>query len=72
MSTMSELIQEGKLHRISLKNRNGKTLISISLLWAVILVIAAPQLLLVVLISLALDLVDIEYDGQELGLAREG
>jgi len=72
MSTMSELIQEGKLHRITLKNRNGKTLISISLLWAVILVIAAPQLLLVVLISLALDLVDIEYDGQELGLAREG
>ena len=67
MSELSELIEEGKRHRVSLKNQKGKTLINISLLLALILVIAAPQLLLVVLIGVVLEIIDVEYDGQELG-----
>lgn len=51
---------------MSLKNQKGKTLINISLLLALILVIAAPQLLLAVLIGIALEIIDVEYDGQEL------
>ena len=68
MSKLSELIEEGKRHRVSLKNQKGKTLIDISLLLALILVVAAPQLLLAVMIGVALEIVDVEYDGQELDL----
>ena len=67
MSKLSELIEEGKRHRVSLKNQKGKTLINISLLLALILVIAAPQLLLAVLIGAVVEIVDVEYDGHELG-----
>jgi hypothetical protein len=67
MSKLSELIEEGKRHRVSLKNQKGRPLFNISLLLAVILVIAAPQLLLVVLIGVVLETIDVEYDGQELG-----
>ena len=67
MSTLSELIEVGKAHRVSLKNKKGKTLIDISLLLALILVIAAPQLLLAVLIGVAFEVIDVEYDGQALG-----
>ena len=42
----------------------GRSLIS--LLLALILIIAAPQLLLVVLIGEMLEIIDVEYDGQEL------
>ena len=66
MSNLSGLIEEGKRHRVSLKNQKGKTLIDISLLLALILIIAAPQLLLAVLIGVALEVIDVEYDGQEL------
>ena len=67
MSTLGELIKEGKRHHVSIKNQKGKPLINISLLLAVILVIAAPPLLLAVLIGVVLEIVDVEYDGQELG-----
>ena len=67
MSILSELIEEGNRHRLTLKNRKGKTLINISLLLAVILVIAAPQLMLAVLIGVVLEMFDVEYDGQALG-----
>ena len=67
MSNLSDLIEEGKRHRVSLKNKKGKTLINISLLLAVILVIAAPQLLLAVLIGTALEIIDVEFDGKEIG-----
>jgi len=67
MSTLGELIKEGKRHRVSIKNQKGKPLINISLLLAVILVIAAPPLLLAVLIGVVLEIIDVEYDGQELG-----
>jgi hypothetical protein len=66
MTKLSELVEEGKRHHVSLKNQKGKTLINISLLLALILVIAAPQLLLAVLVGVALEIIDVEYDGQEL------
>ena len=67
MSTLGELIKEGKRHRVSIKNQKGKPLINISLLLALILVVAAPQLLLAVLIGVAVEIIVVEYDGQELG-----
>ncbi len=68
MSKLSELIEEGKRHRVSLKNQKGKTLIDISLLLTLILIVAAPQLLLAVLIGVMLEIIDVEYDGQEISL----
>jgi hypothetical protein len=65
MSTLGELVQEAKRHRVSLRNQKGKPLINISLLLALILAIAAPQLLLVVLVGVALEIIDVEYDGQK-------
>jgi hypothetical protein len=65
MSTLSELVQEAKLHRVYLKNKKGKPLIDISLLLALILVIAAPHLVLAVLIGVAFEIIDVEYDGKE-------
>jgi hypothetical protein len=66
MSTLSEIVKEAKRHRVSIKNHKGKPLINISLLLAVILVVAAPQLLLLVFVLVALELIDVEFDGQEL------
>ena len=68
MTTLSELIREGKQHSVALTNRKGETLIELSLLWAVIVTLAAPQLLLVVLIGGLLELIDVEYDGKALKL----
>jgi hypothetical protein len=62
------LIAEGKKRRVVLKNQKGKPLINISLLLAVILIVAAPQLLLCVLILVLLEIIDVEYDGKELSL----
>ena len=67
MTTLNEFIEEGKRHRVSLKNAKGATLINISLLLALILIVAAPQLLLAVLVGVALEIIDVEFDGQELG-----
>jgi len=67
MSNLSKLIEEGKRHRVSLKNQKGRPLINISLLLALILIIAAPQLLLAVLIGVLLEIIDVEYDGKEIG-----
>ena len=66
MSGLSELIDEAKRHHVSLKNQKGKTLVKIPLLIAVILTIAAPQLLVVVLAGMVLGIIDVEYDGRSL------
>lgn len=66
MSEVSDLIDAGKRHYVTIKNKDGKILLKLSLLWTVLIIIAAPQLLLVTLIALALDLIAVEYDGQEL------
>ena len=65
MSELVELVEEGRRHRVSLKNQKGESLINISLLLTLILAIAAPQLLLAVLIGVAFEIIDVEYDGQE-------
>ena len=66
MSRLSQLTDEGKRHHLSLKNRDGKTLVKVPLLIAVIILIAAPQLLVIVLAGLLLEMIDVEYDGRSL------
>ena len=68
MPKLSELVEEGKRHRVSLKNQKGKTLIDISLLLTLILIVAAPQLLLVALVGVMLEIINVDYDGKEISL----
>lgn len=65
MTGLSEWLTYGKQHHVAVSNRQGKVLIRLSLLVTVILIIAAPQLLVVVL----LDLIDVAYDGRSLRAA---
>lgn len=67
MSTISELIAEGKRHRVTFTNKDGKPLLELSLLWAVIIAVAAPQALLLVVVLALLDLIHVELDGKRLG-----
>jgi|GEM_PF-2976142 len=68
MSTLQELIDEGKRHTVTFKNRAGGTLLELSLLWTVIIAIAAPQLLPLLAILFLLDVIKIEYDDRAIGL----
>jgi hypothetical protein len=70
MSTLSELIDEGRRRQVKVTNRAGKTLFTIPLLWAVVVAIAAPQLLLVTLLAVLLEMIDVEVDDRSLGLKK--
>ena len=68
MSRLSELLDAGKRHHVTLNNRKGKTLVRIPLLWAVVIVVAAPQVLVAVLVAMVLEIIEVEYDGRQRGL----
>jgi hypothetical protein len=70
MSSFSELLEAGKRHFVTLKNRKGKTLVRVPLLWAVVIVIAAPQVLVAVLVAMVLEIIEVEYDGRQINLDR--
>ncbi len=71
MSRLSELIEEGKRHDVALLNQQGKSLIKLPLIWAVIIAVAAPQLVVVLIIAVLLEVFDLEYDGRLLGQKAE-
>lgn len=67
MSTVSELIDAGKQHRVTLTNADGKPLLDLALIWAVLIALAAPQALVLVLVLALLELIHVELDGKRLG-----
>lgn len=71
MSTLSELIDTGKQHRVTFTNKDGKPLLDLSLLWTVIISLAAPQALLLVVVLALLELIYVELDGKRLGVAQQ-
>lgn len=71
MSTLSDLIDAGKQHRVTFTNMAGKPLLDLSLLWAVIIAFAAPQALLLVIVLDLLDVIYVELDGKRLGIAQQ-
>lgn len=71
MATLSELIDEGKQHRVTFYNKDGKQLVQLSLLWTVIIAFAAPQLALLVLLLALLEILDVKMDEKQLDLARD-
>lgn len=72
MSDLNEAIETGKRHYVTIRNRQGKQLIKLSVLWTLLIVIAAPQLLLVVLFAVLLDLITVEYNGRPIDLEGSG
>lgn len=68
MSMLNELIAAGKRHRVALTSKKGKPLFELSLLWAVIIGVAAPQALLLTFVLVLLEVIHVEFDGQRLGL----
>ncbi len=71
MATVSELIDAGKQHRVTLTNADGKPLLDLALIWAVLIALAAPQALVLVLVLALLELIHVELDGQRLGTQHE-
>jgi hypothetical protein len=70
MATLSELIAAGKRHHVTFTNKDGKRLLELSALWAVIIAFAAPQALLLTIVLALLELIHVELDGEQLGLAK--
>lgn len=71
MSTLSDLIDTGKEHRVTFTNSDGKPLLDLSLLWTVIISLAAPQALLLAVVLALLDLIYVELDGKRLGVVQQ-
>ena len=70
MTTLHELIEEGKQRRVTYCNKDGRQLLELSLLWTVIIAFAAPQLALIVLFLALLDVLKIKIDEKDLGLIQ--
>lgn len=51
MSKLSDLIDETQSHLVTVKNSSGKVWFTLSLFWALLIAIAAPQVLLLALLS---------------------
>lgn len=67
MTTLSELVHEGKRRRVTFVNKKGKPILELSLIWTVIIAVAAPQVALLVLILALLEVLDVSLSEQEAG-----
>lgn len=52
---------------MTLTNDEGRPLLELSALWAVIIAVAAPQALLLVVLLAFLEVIYVEFDGKRLG-----
>jgi hypothetical protein len=68
MSTLSELIEKGKQHQVTISNDKGKPIFDLSVLWAVIISVAAPQAFFLVVLLALLGVIQVAVDGRPLTL----
>lgn len=66
MTKLSELIDETQSHLVTIKGSSGKIWFELSLFWALLIAIAAPQALLLAVLLYLVDVIAIEYDGRPL------
>lgn len=71
MAKLSELIEESKRHRVTIRGSNGKSWLELPLFWAALISIGAPQALLLVALLYLLDVIEVEYDGRPLTFPLE-
>ena len=66
MGKLSEFVDETQRHQVTIKGSNGKIWFELSLFWALLISIAAPQALLLAVLLYLVDVIVIEYDGSPL------
>ncbi len=71
MTKLSELIDETQSHLVTIKGSSGKIWFELSLFWALVIAIAAPQALLLAALLYLVDVIEIEYDGRSLTFPPE-
>ena len=71
MTKLSELIDETQSHLVTIKGSNGKIWFELSLFWALLIAIAAPQVLILAALLYLVDVIEIEYDGRPLTFPPE-
>ena len=69
MSTIEELLNEAKSHRVIIRNKHGKTLIDLKVIVGVVIVFGAPQVAALVFVGALLGILSVEVkeinDGQD-------
>ena len=63
MSQMNEMLDAGTNHYFFILNQKGKPILRIPLWIAILLIIAAPQLVVVILVAMALEIISVKYEG---------
>ena len=71
MTKLSELIDTTQSHLVTIKGSSGKIWFELSLFWALLISIAAPQALLLAALLYLVDVIEIEYDGRALTFPPE-
>jgi len=62
MSQAEEMFEAGKNDQVVIYDQKGKPIFRIPLWLAIILIIAAPQLLVVVLVAMALEIISVRQE----------
>ena len=69
MSTIEELLSEAKSHRFIIRNKHGKTLIDLKVIWGLVIAFGAPQMAALVVVGALLGVLSVEVkeinDGQD-------
>lgn len=71
MTKLSELIDNTQSHQVTIRGSGGKPLLELTLFWALVISIAAPQALLLAALLYLVDVIGIEYDGRPLTFPPE-
>ena len=61
MDKIRELLAEGKRRRVILKSRQEKTIVELSLTWAVLITLAAPQVAVIIAIAVLLEIISLTF-----------
>jgi hypothetical protein len=65
MAQIRDLLNEGKRYRIIIENTEGKQLIQLAAIWALVITLVAPQLTLLVVLGALLEIVKVGIEEVE-------
>jgi hypothetical protein len=65
MAQIRDLLNEGKRYRIIIENTEGKQLIQLAAIWALVITLVAPQLTLLVVLGALLEIVKVGFEEVE-------
>jgi hypothetical protein len=65
MAQIRDLLNEGNRHRVIIEDREGKQLIQLAAIWALVITLVAPQLTLLVVLGALLEIVKVAIEEVE-------